>query len=251
MGFCNNCGEKIDPGVEFCENCGAMVDEQPVSQSPQPSARQEPHVSPPSPCKTSPIPRIYIAAGIVVIVIIIAVILASGVMSRPPNTVVTPTISVSPTSTSSGSSSSGISQVVLEGDIDNLGFGWPNGFDVFSGQKTPSHTWPFFPEKDDAPGTDRILVGSGLNTGVKGYTQDGYTRDSQRPDNIPAPITLSYTPLGKKVASAQLQIFLDDFQPVALKSRFIVTLNGRRANFVENSVNILYQTGPSGRSLTV
>lgn len=35
----------------------------------------------------------------------------------------------------------GDSRIVEAGDIDNLGYGWPAGFDVFSGNPTPSqHT---------------------------------------------------------------------------------------------------------------
>src|SRR5947208_9683083 len=54
--------------------------------------------------------------------------------------------------------------VVRTGDIDNLGFGWPQGFDPFSGQSTPPHPGPT-PEKipPGAPdGTDRIMIGSAL-----------------------------------------------------------------------------------------
>lgn len=199
-----------------------------------------------------PISPTYIAVGIVVIVIIIALVFASGVMSGFSNHIVTPSTPVTPVSTSSKASSSGISQEVLVGDIDNMGFGWPGGFDVFSGQNTPSpsHTWPWSPEKDDALGTDRILVGSGLNSGIKGYGEDGYTINSKRPENLPVPITLSYTPSGKKVASAQLQLFIDDLQPVVFKSRFEATLNGKRAAFIENVVNKFDQTGPTGQLLT-
>lgn len=54
--------------------------------------------------------------------------------------------------------------VVRTGDINNLGFGWPPGFDPFSGQSTPSHQWPdnnHIPPKAPA-GTDRILVGTSV-----------------------------------------------------------------------------------------
>ena len=240
MPFCENCGETIEPGSKFCDNCGVSIDD---PSTPQPTNRQEPaqtptfqrSPAPQAPPTSAPIPPIYIAVGIAVVVIIIALVFASGVMSKPTDHVI---------------SSSGISQEVLAGDLDNLGFGWPVGFDVFSGLKTPAHTWPFSPEIDDVPGTDRMLVGSGLNPGLKGYSQDGYTRDSKRPDNIPVPITLSYTPSGKKVASAQLQILTDDFQPGVMQSRFEVTLNGKRASFIENVVNKLDQTGPTGQLFT-
>ena len=243
MPFCEKCGGSIEPGSKFCDNCGVQLDNQALSTPPQPTNSQEPALQPTSqrppapaaPPSSAPIPPIYIAVGIVVVVIIIALVFASGAMPGSSNHV---------------TSSSGLSQEVLAGDIDNLGFGWPKGFDVFLGQKTPAHTWPFSPEIDDVPGTDRMLVGSGLNPGLKGYGQDGYTRDSKWPDNTPVPITLSYTPSGKRVASAQLQIFTDDFQPVIMQSRFEATLNGKRANFIENVVNKLNQTGPIGQLVT-
>lgn len=54
--------------------------------------------------------------------------------------------------------------VVRTGDINNLGFGWPKGFDPFSGQSTPPHQWPEI-EKIPAgapDGTDRILLGTSV-----------------------------------------------------------------------------------------
>ena len=54
--------------------------------------------------------------------------------------------------------------VVRTGDINNLGFGWPKGFDPFSGQSTPPHQWPDI-EKIPAgapDGTDRILLGTSV-----------------------------------------------------------------------------------------
>src|SRR5690348_5621730 len=54
--------------------------------------------------------------------------------------------------------------VVRTGDINNLGFGWPKGFDPFSGQSTPPHQWPEIEKiPSGAPdGTDRILLGTSV-----------------------------------------------------------------------------------------
>jgi OmpA-OmpF porin, OOP family len=54
--------------------------------------------------------------------------------------------------------------VVRTGDINNLGFGWPSGFDPFSGKSTPAHPWPNINQiPPQAPaGTDRILIGTGV-----------------------------------------------------------------------------------------
>lgn len=54
--------------------------------------------------------------------------------------------------------------VVRTGDINNLGFGWPQGFDPFSGQSTPVHPWPdnnHIP-LHAPPGTDRVILGTGV-----------------------------------------------------------------------------------------
>ncbi len=54
--------------------------------------------------------------------------------------------------------------VVRTGDINNLGFGWPPGFDPFSGQSTPIHPGPNIDRipPNSPPGTDRIILGTGL-----------------------------------------------------------------------------------------
>jgi OmpA-OmpF porin, OOP family len=54
--------------------------------------------------------------------------------------------------------------VVRTGDINNLGFGWPPGFDPFSGQSTPPHPYPDIDHvsSNAPPGTDRIMLGTGV-----------------------------------------------------------------------------------------
>lgn len=54
--------------------------------------------------------------------------------------------------------------VVRTGDINNLSFGWPKGFDPFSGQSTPGHPWPNIDHipPNAPPGTDRIMLGTGV-----------------------------------------------------------------------------------------
>lgn len=98
--------------------------------------------------------------------------------------------------------------VVRLGDIDNFGFGWPQGFDPFSGRSTPVHDYPWAPGENDPPGTDRIMVISG-NRGGRG---DGYTASTRRPDNAPRPLVLEFDPSGPTIRSTALQLFLDDFQ---------------------------------------
>jgi len=54
--------------------------------------------------------------------------------------------------------------VVRTGDINNLGFGWPAGFDPFSGKSTPPHPWPNINQipSQAPPGTDRIMLGTSV-----------------------------------------------------------------------------------------
>jgi len=136
--------------------------------------------------------------------------------------------------------------VCLVGDIDNLGFGWPKGFDVFSGRSTPSHRHPWNPESDDPPGTDRIMVGSG----AKG-SSDGYSKTTSKPDNNPQPITMECDLNGVVVKSATLQMFVDDFQSPRFGSKFQAKINNKRAPFLENVLNSLRQGGPIGKVITV
>lgn len=105
--------------------------------------------------------------------------------------------------------------VVRYGDIDNLGYGWPEGFDPFSGESTPKHKYPFYPEADDPAGTDRIMVVSGYTYSKETYSKmnkaDGYTKSTMRPWNSPEKLIISYDLKGVKIKSALLQLFVDDF----------------------------------------
>jgi len=140
--------------------------------------------------------------------------------------------------------------VFLAGDIDNLGFGWPQGFDVFSGSSTPPHSYPWKPDANDPAGTDRIMVGTSYD-GHPPAGQDGYVSTTSRPDNQPEAIVMQYDLGDTKVKSAILQMFVDDFQSPVWMSKFQVKINGRRAPFLEEVLNSLDQTGPIGKLITV
>ncbi|WP_460453821.1 OmpA family protein [Arenimonas aestuarii] len=137
--------------------------------------------------------------------------------------------------------------LVRVGDIDNLGFGWPPGFDPFTGQNTPVHPFPFQPEADDPPGTDRIMVVSG-NTGASG---DGYVYESQRPDNLPQPLVFEFDLGDVEVKAVALQLFVDDFQSSRFGSRYRAWLDGEEAGDLAVAINALDQTGPNGKLLTL
>jgi len=136
------------------------------------------------------------------------------------------------------------------GDSDNLGFGWPQGFDVFSGLSTPVHSYPWKPDDSDPAGTDRIMVGTSYD-GHPPAGRDGYVSTASRPDSLPQAIVMQYDPGETRVKSAVLQMFVDDFQAPVWKSNFQVEINGRRAPFLEEVLNSLVQTGPIGKLITV
>ncbi len=135
------------------------------------------------------------------------------------------------------------------GDVDNLGFGWPNGFDPFTGQSTPSHGFPFFPEADDPDGTDRIMVISGFQYGSN--SKDGYTSSTSRPGNLPRPIVLNYNLQSIAIQTVTIQMFVDDFQAgVFGPNQYLVTIDGIRIPLLESILNSLNQTGPIGKMIT-
>lgn len=137
--------------------------------------------------------------------------------------------------------------LVRVGDIDNLGFGWPPGFDPFTGRTTPIHPFPFTPEADDPQGTDRIMVISG-HQGAHG---DGYTYESTRPGNAPKPLVFEFDLDGLAVRTVALQLFVDDFQSRSMGSRYRVWLDGEEAADLAVTLNALDQTGPNGKLLTL
>lgn len=140
--------------------------------------------------------------------------------------------------------------VVRVGDIDNLGFGWPRDFDPFSGRSTPAHTYPWTPDPSDPPGTDRIMVVSSY-VGRPPRGRDGYTNRTTRPDNQPAPVTLSFDLRGSRPYGAVLQIFVDDFQAPVYGSSFQARFDGVRVPVLEAVLNRLRQTGPIGKLITL
>ena len=138
------------------------------------------------------------------------------------------------------------------GDIDNLGFGWPSGFNPFTGQDTPVHAFPWTPESSDPTGTDRIMVPSSYN-GNPPHGEDGYVATTSRPANNPESLVIEYgAALGQvPVRDAWLQLRVDDFQAHLWGAQWQVLLNGSRAPFLEELLNALDQTGPVGKLVSV
>ena len=152
--------------------------------------------------------------------------------------------------------------LVRTGDINNLGFGWPQGFDPFSGESTPPHPYPWKPQAGEPQGTDQIMVGSSVGPGDRNY--DGYSSKfntcscparwppcQPRLDAMPQAVTLSLGTLRSTIHAVVIQIFVDDFQPMSRHSQFQVSLNGTRIPEFEYAINSLDQTGPIGRLLSL
>jgi len=130
------------------------------------------------------------------------------------------------------------------GDIDNLGFGWPEGFDPFCGKNTNRHRYPWDIDPKDPAGTDKIILGSSYKgTGRK----DGYASRTKRPDNAPTPIKIEYKKVEIPIKNVMIQLFADDFQAPVWKSSFQFSVDGKRLPYVEEILNSLKQTGPIGK----
>jgi OmpA-OmpF porin, OOP family len=133
--------------------------------------------------------------------------------------------------------------VVRVGDVDNLGFGWPKGFDPFCGKNTLVHAFPWKVDLNDHPGTDRIMAVSSYKTGRR----DGYVSSTKRPANNPIDIVMQYPAPTVKIERVVLQMMLDDFQAPVWGTSFQFHLNGKRLSYIEEIINNLRQTGPIGK----
>jgi len=168
--------------------------------------------------------------------------------------------------------------MVRVGDIDNFGFGW-GGINPFSGNETSTHSYPFYPSSSDIDGTDRIMVVSGYsyNSNYKstGTNRDGYTETTSRDDrnlyynnynstdndnNVRA-IHMTYTLGNISVQNATIQMFVDDFQPMAAHGisggtvKYTATIAGKdgtkfQVPEISNIINGLDQSGPKGKLIT-
>lgn len=138
--------------------------------------------------------------------------------------------------------------VIRVGDIDNLGFGWAEGFNPFSGKSTETHMFPWDVDPADAKGTDKIMVPSAFRLfGETPCGTDGYSTSYENPGK-PDPITIPLTSIkGKEFFSASIIMFIDDFQAPAFCSKWRVWFNGVRFAELETILNNVLQSGPIGK----
>jgi OmpA-OmpF porin, OOP family len=139
------------------------------------------------------------------------------------------------------------------GDIDNLGFGWGEGFDPFCSSTTDPHDYPWEPQAIDLPGLDRILISSAYDPNKsQACAGDGYSGTYDSLKSKPLPIILNTPELkNKPFNNAHLQLFIDDFQAPSFCSKFQFTLNGKRFIEAERLLNAIEQGGPVGKLITV
>lgn len=146
--------------------------------------------------------------------------------------------------------------IIRIGDVDNLGFGWPEGFDPFCSRMTELHGYPWEPRAEDMPGFDRILLSSKFKLDAQfPCGGDGYS-GSFNPDNpkLFKPVTWSLPTSvlqGVEIKNAWLQIFIDDFQAPSLCSKFQLLVNGTRFAEGEKLLNVIDQTGPVGKLISL
>jgi hypothetical protein len=144
--------------------------------------------------------------------------------------------------------------IIRVGDVDNLGFGWPEKFDPFCGRMTESHPYPWPINNQDVAGFDRMLVSSKFDPRVQNRTcgGDGYSSSQDPAPSRPAPYVLPIDLIkGATIRDAYLQMFIDDFQAPIFCSKFQVTLNGTRFVEAERVLNAIEQTGPVGKLVTL
>jgi OOP family OmpA-OmpF porin len=179
----------------------------------------------------------------------IAVLLVAGALAQAPQTANHPAIWSAKTERTVNGPEADL--LVRTGDINNLGFGWPQGFDPFSGQSTPAHAYPWKPPAGEPAGTDRIMLGSVVTArDVDTRPGDGYSH-VPRAETMPQPITLTLGALPANIHAVLFQMFLDDFQAPVWHSHFQVSLNGTRIPSFESAVNALVQTGPIGKLVSL
>ncbi len=141
--------------------------------------------------------------------------------------------------------------VVRVGDVDNLGFGWgEEKLDPFTGAQTEPHPFPWEAKAEDHPGTDRIMVGTGVAYPMKEDTMgDGYSQTA-RPHNVVRPVEIELGAVPDQVREVLVQVFIDDFQSPRFESQFQVTVDGRPVRRFERLLKVVDQTGPVGKLIS-
>lgn len=137
--------------------------------------------------------------------------------------------------------------IIRVGDVDNLNFGWPKGFDPFCGMNTSVHSYPWKIDENDYQGTDKIMVVSSFKSG----RLDGYASSTKRPENLPENISIKYSKPKINIEKVVIQMMFDDFQAPIWGTSFQFHINGKRLTYVEDVINKLNQSGPIGKLVQI
>lgn len=141
--------------------------------------------------------------------------------------------------------------IIRIGDVDNLGFGWPDDFDPFCGRMTQAHTYPWNAPENDLPFMDRIMVSSKFS-GEGSCGNDGYSYASGQITKGPAVYQLPTTKIkGVSVQNAWIQLFIDDFQAPSFCSKYRFLINDKIFAEGEKIINAIDQTGPVGKLVSI
>jgi uncharacterized protein YjdB len=151
--------------------------------------------------------------------------------------------------------------MVRVGDIDNLGKGWPNNYNPFSGWSTDAPYPSVTHEPSDPAGTDQLMVISSFTyPSLKGVNNpdavaDGYTRSNnyKMGANPVVPVNVTFDTRNTPIEGAILQMYINDYQPMKYPGRvkYTAEIDGVRAPFLENIINNLNQHGPIGKLISV
>lgn len=144
--------------------------------------------------------------------------------------------------------------MIRVGDIDNLGFGWEENYDPFSGKSTFIHDFPWEYDPKEIKGMDCILLSSSVGKKEPPCSGDGYSsslaydKQSRRPQVLELPLK---SLKGASIQSAILQLFVDDFQAPNFCAKYQFSLNGKRFTDGERILNSLDQSGPIGKMVSI
>ncbi len=146
--------------------------------------------------------------------------------------------------------------MIRQGDIDNLGFGWPEQFNPFSGTVTQPHTYPWKPDTGEILGYDMIMLPSSMKAEGAPCGGDGYSAEFEEMKKENPSTVFGFTiPLKRldtsKVKAVSIQFFLDDFQSPVFCSKFEATINGKPFTTLNSLLKGINQTGPVGKLITV
>ncbi|MCC7301145.1 MAG: OmpA family protein [Bacteroidia bacterium] len=143
--------------------------------------------------------------------------------------------------------------IIRIGDVDNLGFGWPEDFDPFCGRMTQAHAFPWEADPGEMNGFDRILLSSKFKPGtISKCGGDGYTDNYNPLTSKPVEWKIQAEVMKKAaIRNAFIQLFIDDFQSPSFCSKFQFLLNGKRFVEGEKFLNAVDQSGPVGKLISI